>query len=639
MSNEVEIIVTSDDRTGGGFNSAQKKAGGLGDKLKSVGKAGGVALAAGVVAGTALVVKGIDDSIEAASNLGESLNAVDKIFGDQADVIKKWGEKNAASFGLSQRAFNDLAVPLGAGLKNAGFSLQDTTKWTVDLTKRASDMASVFNTDVSTAMEAIQAGLRGEADPLEQFGVGLSDARVKARALADTGKSNVKELSNQEIQTARLNEIMDQTNDTAGDFLQTSDGVANQERITAAEVENLQAKIGEKMLPMVQKWNEAKLKLVGTLSDKLLPAMDNVLPKVEAFGSAIGDKLAPKVNELKDAFMGKFSEGLKKIKDAFADNKPEIEWLAEHLEDLAKRVWPMVVEAVKFYATYVTTAIEVVIRSIGAMVDAYLVSKESISGALAGALESFKAFGNGVFDIVESVIQGSLLKLAESMDAVFGTHTADAVKSALGTMERYRTEMNSKLDNMIGTLHRYQAEAQSDRNEIKIKENLRTHQDRVKALTDELKNPALTKERRIRIKADLSKEQQAVRNLQKQIDRMHGKTIYINVREVLGYGARKLGRQDYAHGGIVGAQGGGPRSGLTMVGEHGRELVRLAPGSQVHSNPDTERMLGGGGGSGGAWTVNLNVAGKDFGAAMLTPLLNLLQTNGALRAEIRRAAG
>jgi hypothetical protein len=49
-------------------------------------------------------------------------------------------------------------------------------------------------------------------------------------------------------------------------------------------------------------------------------------------------------------------------------------------------------------------------------------------------------------------------------------------------------------------------------------------------------------------------------------------------------------------GGIIGAASGGIRSNLTLVGEHGRELVSLPPGSMVHSNPDSERMLSQGGG-------------------------------------------
>lgn len=53
-----------------------------------------------------------------------------------------------------------------------------------------------------------------------------------------------------------------------------------------------------------------------------------------------------------------------------------------------------------------------------------------------------------------------------------------------------------------------------------------------------------------------------------------------------------------AAGGITPANGaatGGIRSRLVEVGEHGRELLELPPGTRVHSNPDTERMLGGGG--------------------------------------------
>lgn len=65
----------------------------------------------------------------------------------------------------------------------------------------------------------------------------------------------------------------------------------------------------------------------------------------------------------------------------------------------------------------------------------------------------------------------------------------------------------------------------------------------------------------------------------------------------------------FAHGGVTGAQGGGPRGGLTMVGEHGRELVRLPAGSRVHGNAMTEGMLAGAG-AGGGTTFNVYVAGS-----------------------------
>lgn len=68
-----------------------------------------------------------------------------------------------------------------------------------------------------------------------------------------------------------------------------------------------------------------------------------------------------------------------------------------------------------------------------------------------------------------------------------------------------------------------------------------------------------------------------------------------------------------AHGGIKGAQSGGIRSNLTMVGESGPELVRLPPGSHVSTNSDTRRKLGGsgaGGGGGIAQTLLLKSSGR-----------------------------
>lgn len=272
--NEVVIHVRSKDETGHGFSSAKKAASGLGGAIKGIGTAAAGFLVGGAVAtGLAKLTEGFGKSVEAASNLGESVNAIQKVFGTSSKVVEDWAKKNATSFGLSTRAFNELATPLGAGLKNAGLSMQDTSKWTIDLTKRAADMASVFNTDVGDAMEAVQAGLRGESDPLERYGVGLSAAAVQAEAMAETGKKAASALTNQETVTARLNLIMKQTASTQGDFAGTSNGLANSQRIAAAKTEELQAQIGQKLIPVSLLWTKVKLRITEVLATKLVPAL------------------------------------------------------------------------------------------------------------------------------------------------------------------------------------------------------------------------------------------------------------------------------------------------------------------------------------------------------------------------------
>ena len=84
------------------------------------------------------------------------------------------------------------------------------------------------------------------------------------------------------------------------------------------------------------------------------------------------------------------------------------------------------------------------------------------------------------------------------------------------------------------------------------------------------------------------------------------------------------GMQD---GGIAGAQGGGPRGRLTMVGEHGRELLRLPPGTQVHSNPDTERMMGQTG-SGQKVIIEFRSGPHDFDRFITKTIQRIVKTQG-----------
>lgn len=65
-------------------------------------------------------------------------------------------------------------------------------------------------------------------------------------------------------------------------------------------------------------------------------------------------------------------------------------------------------------------------------------------------------------------------------------------------------------------------------------------------------------------------------------------------------------------------QHGGPASGMTLVGEHGRELLELPPGSFVHSNPRTEAMMAatGQGMAAGGGHVTLTVAAGRGGTSL-----------------------
>ncbi|MFI8448253.1 hypothetical protein [Streptomyces erythrochromogenes] len=88
---------------------------------------------------------------------------------------------------------------------------------------------------------------------------------------------------------------------------------------------------------------------------------------------------------------------------------------------------------------------------------------------------------------------------------------------------------------------------------------------------------------------------------------------------------------EYAHGGVIGAAGGGPRSRMTLVGEQGPELVDLAPGSRVRSNPDSKRIAAGmaaAGGGGGPIVVQVMLDGRMVAKAMVDPLQAEVSSRG-----------
>ncbi|MBH1939051.1 hypothetical protein I5Q34_33150, partial [Streptomyces sp. AV19] len=91
---------------------------------------------------------------------------------------------------------------------------------------------------------------------------------------------------------------------------------------------------------------------------------------------------------------------------------------------------------------------------------------------------------------------------------------------------------------------------------------------------------------------------------------------------------KALGIKGRAHGGIIGAAGGGPRSALTWVGEQGPELVSLPFGSRVRTAGDSRRLAAADSGGGGLMVIQLNIAGRAFGDLVIDTARREIRTRG-----------
>lgn len=261
------------------------------------GNAGGLAMGAGLGAGLGKVIPVLagafaaigvanffGDAVDAASDLNESANAIRVSFGDAADEIDRLGDTAADRLGLSKTDFNAASVRFSSfaeDLATDGRSVSDVID---QLTTRGADFASVYNIDVADALAIFQSGLSGEAEPLKRFGINLLDSSVSAYAYANGIAEAGTQLDQTQKLQARYGLLLQETAKVQGDFANTSDQLANKQRINAANFEDALAKIGTALLPVATSFaefigsdeNQARLEKVVDLLIKSGPAIEVV---------------------------------------------------------------------------------------------------------------------------------------------------------------------------------------------------------------------------------------------------------------------------------------------------------------------------------------------------------------------------
>jgi len=224
-------------------------------QLEGAGKKAQFAIKKAAIPATAALVglaAAAGPAISAASDLGENLSKVNVIFGEGAAEVEKFAASAAKSMGQSKNAVLQAAGTFGTFGKAAGLTGQELAGFSNEFTALASDLASFNNTTPEQAVQAIGAALRGESEPLRQYGVLLNDASLKAAALSLGIYDGSGALTDQQKILAAQKVIFEQTSDAQGDFARTSDGLANSQRTLTAQMENLQVSIGQALLPVVE---------------------------------------------------------------------------------------------------------------------------------------------------------------------------------------------------------------------------------------------------------------------------------------------------------------------------------------------------------------------------------------------------
>lgn len=219
-------------------------------------------------------------AVKAASDAAELQSAFNQTFGQMQGAMNAWAEATGNAMGRSTQEMQRGANAFGMFFNQAAPTKQAAAELSQTFAVLAQDLSSFFNVDPTTALEKLRSGLSGESEPLRDFGVFMTEAAVKAKAMEMGLASAGGELTEQAKIMARAKLILEGTTQAQGDVARTSDSLANRTRATQAAFDELKVSVGDKLQPVM-------LALLG-VADKVLGAFNNLSPGAQTAIVAIG---------------------------------------------------------------------------------------------------------------------------------------------------------------------------------------------------------------------------------------------------------------------------------------------------------------------------------------------------------------
>lgn len=215
--------------------------------VSGIGKAAKLAGAA-IVAGFAVdqVLDFAQTALGEADRIGDASARLEAQLGDLATPLieasagfEQLGQSKQDVLELEAR-FTDLATA-------AELSAEQIAKNAPSATEAASALAllGLGGGDAATVLDLIGKATDGATKPLKELGISLTDAEVQARAMADTGKTNAKSLTDQELAAARFALIMEQLGPRITSVTEGSADLEQRQSELQARFETLTGKIGQ----------------------------------------------------------------------------------------------------------------------------------------------------------------------------------------------------------------------------------------------------------------------------------------------------------------------------------------------------------------------------------------------------------
>lgn len=276
----------------------------LGTMTKAIG-------ALGLAIGAREVLRWANDAGKMADSAVLAADSLEKALGPAAQIFTSALEENRRIMGLNALEVDQLGGKLGLLLTGMGASTESAATLGAELVGIGGDLAA-FRGELELApqaVDAVTAALRGEFDPLEQWGVKLNEASIQAEIARRKGTDPLfaSLTEGEQRLSAIVSLIKTQAAPAMGALEDASGSVAAKTNALAVETEDLQTELGAVV-------NEIKGPLIGALTGLLRGFVEGN----KAIGRFIGENLAKLVYVIIPAVQAKFEELGAKVSAVFA---------------------------------------------------------------------------------------------------------------------------------------------------------------------------------------------------------------------------------------------------------------------------------------------------------------------------------
>ena len=259
-STEIRLQSSNWTKLGNTMKSVSDKLKGVGEGLKNVGSKLSTTLTLPLAAAGAA-------SFKMASDMVESINKVDTVFGENSKVVQDWSNTSLDKMGMAKASALEMSSLFGDMGSGMGLSSKDTLDYSMNLTRLSADLASFKNVRVDVAKTAVTGVYTGETESLKQLGIVMTQANLQEYAYSQGIKKKIQDMTQAEQVQLRYNYVMSVTKNAQGDFEKTSQSSSNQIKIFGEVMKELGTTIGTQLIPLITPFIQKLNQIVKNFSN------------------------------------------------------------------------------------------------------------------------------------------------------------------------------------------------------------------------------------------------------------------------------------------------------------------------------------------------------------------------------------